>query len=153
MGETHGPTQERGQALERKFIDSLRLPPQRHHHLHVATPRVHRTSPGRTFTMLRKLHQNKLPASTSASAALSSTPTVSSPLAVLSRSRLYNVQSSPNTFVTSVQPDIAVPRTKSDTTTSSTRRPLTPTPFQACGHSARDHLRGGAAARSPWCRS
>ncbi|KAJ1465620.1 hypothetical protein T484DRAFT_2664131 [Baffinella frigidus] len=148
MGETHGPTEGRGQALGRKFLSSLRMPPQRHHLMHVVTPRVHRT-PGSTSTILRKLHQNELTASTSASPTVSSTSTVFSPLAVLSRLRSCNVQSPPDAFVTTVQPDIAVPRTKSDTTASSTRRPLTPTPFQACGHSARDHLRGGCGCEEP----
>mmetsp|Transcript_60724 Transcript_60724/g.138799 ORF Transcript_60724/g.138799 Transcript_60724/m.138799 type:complete len:217 (-) Transcript_60724:78-728(-) len=150
MGETHGPTQERGQALGRKFLSNVSSFFPAVPSAHVVTPRVHPTSPGSTYTILRKLHQNKLTASTSASPTVSSTSTVFSPLAsVISRSRSWDVHPPPNTFAATVQPDIAVPRTKSDTAAVSTRRPPAPTPFKACSHSARDHLRGGCGCEEP----
>ncbi|KAJ1494402.1 hypothetical protein T484DRAFT_1927394 [Baffinella frigidus] len=152
MGETHGPTEGLGQALGRKFLRCISLFVSAVPSAHVVTPQVHTTSPGSSPTILRKLHRHKLPASTSASSTLSPTSTVSSPLAsMISRSRSCEGYSctSHDTFVATVQPDIPFQRTKSDTDVCSTRHPPTPTPFQACSHSASDHLRGGCGCEEP----
>ncbi|KAJ1467688.1 hypothetical protein T484DRAFT_1985875 [Baffinella frigidus] len=149
MGETHGPTQERGQALGRKFLSSISSFFSTVPSAHVVTAGAKSTSPGSSPTILRKLHRNKLPTSTSASPTVSSTPTVFSPVAELSRSPSWDVRSTSGTYVATVQPDISLPRSKSDSTASSTRRPPTPTPFQAGSHSPRDHLRGGCGCEEP----
>ncbi|KAJ1464970.1 hypothetical protein T484DRAFT_1989420, partial [Baffinella frigidus] len=150
MGEKNGPTEGRGQALGRRFLSSISSFLSAVPSAHVVTAGAHPTSPGSSPTILRKLHRNKLPASASASPTVSSTPTVFSPLAsMISRTRSCEFQSPLDTFVATVPPDIAFSRTQSDTAAASTRRPPTPASFKACGHSARDHLRGGCGCEVP----
>ena len=142
MVETHGQTEGR---TVRKFIRSISTFFFANSSAVVVkhatrTPGVHSSSS--SPTNLRKLHKNKLPTGAS------SHSTVSTPLhpdGTISRARSCDLRC-PDPLAAGAG---TLHRSESDTATASTRRPPSPTHFQSCSHTARDHLRGGCGCEEP----